>query len=260
MPSRHATPQHHHDEEESYFVSMTDMMVGMLFVFIIMLMSFALNFRDAQNTQETIMDALTGANTARAAMLADIQQSLEKAGIQVKIDQENGILRLPEDILFDSAQAVLKPEGLGKMQILADTLARVLPCYAANGPEGQNDDKKSSCRSLHQLEAVFIEGHTDDVPLAGGRFRDNWELSAARSINTYRFLVNHSDVLAALANERHEKLLSVSGYGEFRPVASNDTATGRTANRRIDLRFLMETPKSRAVTAIQQDMVREKTP
>lgn len=261
MPTKHAAPQQPHDEEESYFVSMTDMMVGMLFVFIIMLMSFALNLREAQNTQEAINEELTGASKARAGMLADIQTSLEKKGIQVKIDPENGILRLPEDILFDSAQAALKPEGLQKMQILADTLQRVLPCYAVSIPQAETPaPRKSSCHSRHQLEAVFIEGHTDNVPLAGGRYKDNWELSAARAINTYRFIVSHSNILADLTNKRQEKLLSVSGYGEFRPVAPNDTATGRTANRRIDLRFLMETPRSKATTAIQKDLDRERNP
>jgi flagellar motor protein MotB len=96
------------------------------------------------------------------------------------------------------------------------------------------------------LEAVYVEGHTDDVPIASGRsdgVRDNWDLSAARAKNTYFTLLLSAPALAYLTNDRDETLLGVSGYGEFRPVAPNGTASGREANRRIDLRFLMAAPE-----------------
>ncbi len=59
-----------YDGDESYFVSMTDLMVGMLFIFIIMLMAFTLNLRNAQQTHENINKELTGAREARDHMLA----------------------------------------------------------------------------------------------------------------------------------------------------------------------------------------------
>jgi flagellar motor protein MotB len=100
------------------------------------------------------------------------------------------------------------------------------------------------------LDAVFVEGHTDDIPVGTqNRFRDNWELSAQRAIETYKELKSIEPTLDELINEESvdgipQKLFSVAGYGEFRPRKSNDTEEGKQANRRIDLRFLMKTPRS----------------
>src|SRR3546814_4768443 len=80
------------EEGESYFMSMTDMMVGLLLIFIILLAYFALNLQS--KTEE-----LTGANRTRAEILNDLQQSLKDKGLQVEIDTKTGDLRLPDDVL-----------------------------------------------------------------------------------------------------------------------------------------------------------------
>lgn len=74
---------------------------------------------------------------------------------------------------------------------------------------------------------IRIEGHTDNVPIHTSQFDSNWELSTARATR-----------LARLFIERHgiqPERLSASGYAEFHPVASNDTAEGRSENRRVDI-------------------------
>jgi chemotaxis protein MotB len=72
-----------------------------------------------------------------------------------------------------------------------------------------------------------IEGHTDNVPIHDQEFDSNWELSSARATRIARlFLATKS-----IAPER----LSASGYAEYHPVASNDSADGRAENRRVDL-------------------------
>jgi chemotaxis protein MotB len=72
-----------------------------------------------------------------------------------------------------------------------------------------------------------IEGHTDNIPIHNQEFDSNWELSSSRATHIARvFLATKS-----IAPER----LSASGYAEFHPVASNDTADGRAENRRVDL-------------------------
>lgn len=68
-----------------------------------------------------------------------------------------------------------------KLAEIGVVLLDVLPCYAADAGTGCDE------RTPGKLEAVFVEGHTDNVPLQGGRFRDNWDLSAQRAIFTYRF-------------------------------------------------------------------------
>ena len=74
---------------------------------------------------------------------------------------------------------------------------------------------------------IRVEGHTDNVPIHTSRFHSNWDLSTARSTATVRLLVQKYHLSAAR--------LSASGYAEFRPVAENDTATGRGTNRRVDI-------------------------
>ncbi|MGA7523816.1 MAG: flagellar motor protein MotB [Acidobacteriaceae bacterium] len=72
-----------------------------------------------------------------------------------------------------------------------------------------------------------IEGHTDDVPIHTAQFASNWELSTARASELTKILI----VRYGFAPAR----LSAAGYGEYHPVASNDTAEGRSQNRRVDI-------------------------
>lgn len=76
---------------------------------------------------------------------------------------------------------------------------------------------------------IKVEGHTDNLPINTMQFPSNWELSAARSTNVVKILQ---------AEGMPPNRLSAAGYGEYRPIASNDTEAGRTRNRRIDLVIL----------------------
>jgi chemotaxis protein MotB len=76
-------------------------------------------------------------------------------------------------------------------------------------------------------EMLRIEGHTDNVPIHNAHFSSNWELSTARAMELLRiFIMDYK-----LAPER----LTVSGYGEYHPVDTNDTPEGRGHNRRVDI-------------------------
>ena len=103
---------------------------------------------------------------------------------------------------------------------------------------GSADMKPSSMPMLQQIvaslqdmpNAIQIEGHTDDVPLApGSKFASNWELSAARAFAVLRYFE-----ISGLPQQR----LAATGYGEFRPVKPNDTPEGRAANRRIEINIM----------------------
>lgn len=74
---------------------------------------------------------------------------------------------------------------------------------------------------------VQIEGHTDSIPIRTARFRDNWDLSAARAISVVRLLTEGR----GLDPDR----LTASGKGEFSPVATNSTPEGRARNRRTEI-------------------------
>jgi chemotaxis protein MotB len=72
-----------------------------------------------------------------------------------------------------------------------------------------------------------VEGHSDDVPIHNAKFNSNWDLSTARAMAVAMMLLNESGV--------DPKRMSIAGYAEFHPAASNDTPEGRKANRRVDI-------------------------
>lgn len=227
----------HAIEEENYFVSMTDMMVGLVFIFIILLMYYALQFRQ-------VTDELTGADATRAEILTQIQSSLKRQGVEVLIDTQNGVLRLPDSILFDSGDDQLKADGRTSVGKLAIALEEVLPCYTRRA---ETTIRPAHCeQNEHAIESVYIEGHTDADSFSRGG-RDNWDLSVVRSTNTYRAIVGTRPELGglcAIKGDRCEPVLSVSGYGPQRPVDTGDTPEAKARNRRIDLRIIMVTPDS----------------
>lgn len=232
----------HTVEEENYFISMTDMMVGLVFIFIVLLMYFALQFRD-------VTEQLSGADKTRAEILRQLEQTLKAKGVQVTIDTQNGVLRLPDAILFDSGKAELKPAGEVAIGHLAEALNDVLPCYT-DLPEPAPSRPSKCPATPHRIESLYIEGHTDDIPLNGRvQFKDNWDLSVVRATNTYRALVGLAPTLGqrcAKKTGQCEPILSVSGYGPQRPVheSSGTPDERRQRDRRIDLRLLMITPDS----------------
>jgi len=254
-------------EDESYLASVSDLMVGMLFVFIIMLMGFALSYRSAEEQaeqdrsqlmqdsaevvaeREALMvqrDALGEVATellqrdeARAALLTGLRQELQGRAVAVTVDPANGVLRLPESLLFDSGAATLRPEGKAALQAVAEALMQALPCVTEAPPALA---ERCPPGSAPLLEALLIEGHTDGQPIRGGAFADNWQLASARGVNTFKALTAARPDLELLRNVRGEALLGVSAYEARRPVASGTTVEQRRLNRRIDLRFLVAAP------------------
>lgn len=273
-------------EEENYFVSLTDLMTGVVFIFVILLVTYALTFNAAKadlekerdraeassleagkaeeqaneyknraaKTKEELDRELTASKQKaeqidalarilrereeqRRKILQDVVSRLNKKGIKVSLDPDNGIIRLPEALLFDSAQAVLRPEGTEALAVVAAELTQVLDTWCA-----PNED--------FRLEALFIEGHTDSNPIKTAKFADNWELSTSRAVSISRALTQARPDLQNYKNPNGLPILGVSGYGENRPVADNTTDEGRRKNRRIDLRFILAYPTEDQVSKV----------
>lgn len=221
------------EEGESYFMSMTDMMVGLLLIFIILLAYFALNLQS--KTEE-----LTGANRTRAEILNDLQQSLKDKGLQVEIDTKSGVLRLPDDVLFDKGKWELTGRGQEAISKVANAMVDVLPCYTVS-------DLCESEPLQHRIDAVFVEGHTDSDLMSGGM--NNYGLSVRRAETTFTMLQRNQPALRGFLNrpageDGSAPILSLSGYGPDRPVDRGESEDAKKRNRRIDLRFLMATPTS----------------
>lgn len=128
--------------------------------------------------------------------------------MQVQVGERGVMIALGEDVLFTSASASLASQSVPALDALASILAEM-------------------------PYTVWVEGHTDNSPIATAAFPSNWELSTARATAVTRYLVERG-----LAPHR----LRAVGYGDTQPRSSNDTAAGRSQNRRVVFRVEMPPP------------------
>jgi len=105
---------------------------------------------------------------------------------------------------------------------------------------GSVEVKESSLKVLAELSLiikgipnkVLIEGHTDNLPVRGSRYRSNWEISTLRAVSVLRLFIEKF----GLPPQR----FIVAGYGEYKPLRENTTPEGRAKNRRVDIVILTE--------------------
>jgi chemotaxis protein MotB len=263
---------HEQGEGENYFVSMTDMMVGIIFMFIIMLMSFALAFQQRTDEQKdktkeqegkiviaeaigrklddleqqisTRLQEMREASALRLRLLREIEGDLKSAQINVILTETGDVLRLDDSaIRFELNRAELSEDAQANVSKIASVLAHVLPRYLPCSSQ-----PAAGCRSKTEasVETVFIEGHTDET----GDDESNWTLSTARAANTFRTLTQTAPELRRLRNRSADEILSISGYASTRRVDSAGTPGARAKNRRIDLRFVMDTDPRAGLTEI----------
>jgi chemotaxis protein MotB len=144
---------------------------------------------------------------ARFELLRRKLDALTRLGLAIQIRRNRMVISLPGDVLFDSGRDTLRKDG-------EDILKKVATVI--------NQDK-----SLRERD-YQVAGHTDNKPLAGGPFRDNWGLSLMRARSVLLFLVGKEGKLP----KRH---WSAAGFAETDPIASNDSREGQQKNRRCDL-------------------------
>ncbi|MFC5864628.1 flagellar motor protein MotB [Acidicapsa dinghuensis] len=150
----------------------------------------------------------------QSAMEHMLSDQIAKHTVAIQMGKDGLVISLREAGFFSSGSAVPHAQTLPVLRQIAQVL----------GPTGYN---------------VRVEGHTDNVPIHNAEFDSNWELSAARATHIGRTLLE----TRAIAPER----ISVAGYAEYHPVASNDTENGRAENRRVDL---VIAPKTRVNLAM----------
>jgi chemotaxis protein MotB len=154
----------------------------------------------AQLAQEKT--ALEQKSKEYAALAASLDREIKAGQIQLSELQGRLTVRLAEKVLFASGSATIGKAGREALSKIAE---------AFHGVQGR---------------IIRVEGHTDNLAIRTARFPSNWDLSAARAIAVVRLLQDEGV---------DPSLLGAAGYGEFQPVASNDTPEGRAENRRIEI-------------------------
>jgi outer membrane protein OmpA-like peptidoglycan-associated protein len=270
----------HEDEEESAFVSMTDMTVSFLFIVMILLAFFASQLRDPKTVtrkeydgvvqernklQKEVRDLrellkrladrpieryLAAVAKQRQEILKDLQAKLKTdfPDLQVVISDETDALRFKGDGLFKTGSSELRPDKRRIVESIATRLGETLPCYTL-GPRSSWNNRCNPAGTI--IEAVLVEGHTD----SDGQDNNNLTLSTNRANETFFAMTKHEPSLVEFLNDRTQPVLSVAGYGKMRPVADNATLDGKATNRRIDLRIIMYTPRSlEDIRNVQDDL------
>lgn len=125
-----------------------------------------------------------------------------KGFVEVEAEKNQVTIRMMGEATFDTGKADLRSNFLPLLLKIGEVLGKT---------RGE----------------IIIAGHTDNVPLAGGQFGSNLGLSMARAGSVAEFLLRSSTI--------DPKRLSTMGFGEYRPLASNDTAAGRQKNRRVEI-------------------------
>ncbi|MFA5859244.1 MAG: OmpA family protein [Elusimicrobiota bacterium] len=207
------------DMSNLWVVPYADFMT-VLMIFFLMMFAYALNMKKDEHfikIQEKIQESVGGKmNKEKIVKLLEEQKKEEESSkltdlmknpefskyVNITQDAEKVKIVFSNPILFDTGTADVK-----------STAALVLHEVAMILKQMDND--------------IIVEGHTDSVPISGGKFSSNWELSVARSMAVIRYLV-HNEAINC-------KRFAAGGYGEYRPLYPNDSEENRAKNRRIEI-------------------------
>lgn len=159
-----------------------------------------------QKMQEALAEQNLKQNEELAERITEtVQESNMGEQIEVSFNSEYVLLSLKGAFLFDSGKAVIRQEAYGAL----DRVGVILERYAGG--------------------IIEIEGHTDNVPMHSAQYANNNELSSARALSVFDYLMENTSLDPARIKH--------SGRGEYVPVADNGTEAGRAKNRRVEIRI-----------------------
>ncbi|AOZ87527.1 flagellar motor protein MotB [Bacillus xiamenensis] len=248
--------QHDHDDhvDESWLIPYADLLTLLLALFIVLFASSSIDVakyeqmaksfnvvftggtgvmdqsslesteetENSDQTEESAEDDEEAKAKARdQAVLTKVKKQVDsfiaekKLGskLETKLTDEGLLITIEDSIFFDSGRAVIRPQDVP----LAKEISKLLV--------------------INPARDIVISGHTDNVPIRNSEFESNWYLSAIRAVNFLNILLENKDL--------NQENFSTKGYGEFKPIASNDTAEGRSKNRRVEVLILPIEKKSK---------------
>lgn len=201
---------HHAEDEELWMLPYSTLMLTLVILFIVFYAMSALNSVGFETMLTELASTKPDNKNAERSrkeigLAKEMNEYVKKEGLsdkaQVVLSAQYIKLKLESPALFDSGSADIKQGSLPLLQQMVKKL-----------------------KSMDNV--IIVEGHTDNIPIHGGRFRSNWELSTARAFSVIRHFISEGI---------SPKYLVAHGFGEFRPLFSNDTEEGRARNRRIEI-------------------------
>lgn len=168
---------------------------------------------DSSNAPPSVADQEALAAEAETEKLTDVKKKVDelvnnselKGSVTTSIQERGLLISFNDSVFFNSGEANIKTDWQSKLKSISKIL---------NGIDNY----------------IRVEGHTDNVAINTDYFHSNWQLSSVRAANVVEFLITQGSVSPGR--------LSSVGYGEYRPIKSNDTEEGKSANRRVDIVIL----------------------
>ncbi|MCH5274808.1 MAG: flagellar motor protein MotB [Lachnospiraceae bacterium] len=159
---------------------------------------------------ESVMEQMQAAQLKQSEEMAElieemVAESQMSDAINVQFTAQYVQLTLRGALLFDSGKADIRDDAIPVL----DKVGVILAKYSGS--------------------IIEIEGHTDNVPITGGRYADNSELSCARALSVFNYFLNTTNL--------EPSMIKYAGRGEYVPVADNSTEEGRARNRRVEIRI-----------------------
>ncbi|TLS36619.1 flagellar motor protein MotB [Pseudalkalibacillus caeni] len=248
---RHDDHEDHVDE--SWLIPYADMLTLLLALFIVLFASSqvdASKFRAISNTFNEVLKGGSGVLEQSPSIIEPMEElpvSLpDKPEEQEVTKEEDSKMTAEEDMqelkeLKEKIDTYIQEKKLAsylKTDLTGEGLMITIREAAlyGSGQASLSQDAKKLAREISRLlvtdppRHITVTGHTDNQPIHNSDFPSNWHLSSERALNFMAELLKNKKL--------NPRLFSFTGYGEFRPIASNDTAEGRAKNRRVEVLIL----------------------
>lgn len=200
------------EESGSYWVSFSDLMAGVLIIFMLLFIYKLLDYQKNIESKEQMIENLS---STRVKIIGMLQDEFNKENVDIIIDPKTGAIKLSESILFDSGKNELKPEG-------KEFLTKFIPIYSKIL---LGDEEIKS-----QVSQIIIEGHTDNQ----GEYLYNMKLSQDRAFSVVDYLLGR-DMNYEYKDELKYKL--TSNGRSFSELEYTDGKVNESASRRVEIKF-----------------------
>ncbi|WP_346199783.1 flagellar motor protein MotB [Caldifermentibacillus hisashii] len=246
--SRRKKEKGEHEVNETWLLPYSDLMTLLLALFIVLFASSAVDAQKFQSMSKVFSEIFTGGTgivdyesieqkngeelvdetkeklekekeqtqvpvdeqTTLSATQERVNQYILEKGLtgqlKTSLTSEGLLVTINDSVLFDSGSADVREEDIAVAKEISDLLVTDPP------------------------HNVIISGHTDNVPIQNSNFSSNWELSVMRAVNFMKIILENDQL--------DPRMFSAKGFGEFQPIASNDTEEGKAKNRRVEVLIL----------------------
>jgi len=215
------------NEDNTYSISVGDLMAGLLLIFVLMLSSVMLRLEGELDDKKTERERISERELLKRSIVAELKENISKK-YDVEIDPTTGGIRIKDAVLFNRNRWNIMPSGQAFLRKFIPDYTEIL---LADETVREN------------LAKIVIEGHTDNRGPANYTYYQkyiynlNLSLKRVNSVAEYIFKPEFGDF--RFKEELH-KFLSSNGRSFVEPCASNETAEGRLQNRRVEFKFFLK--------------------